>query len=528
MKPFGSLVRVQLLALLASLRVGTSRKQAASGWAALGLAGGLCLLISAGYGAPVAGQLAAAGQLWLLFVLMGGMALLMELAFTGLAAQGVVFGGRDAGLLLSMPVPALHILLAKLSALYLENLLMSLFFLLPCGGLWFWYGGGGGPLLWLRLGLGGMFLAMLPTVLALALGGALALLDSALGGRRAIRLLLYALAVIGLFWLGIRLNLGVSAFLAGALTGETVRLPGWTALLAWFARGVAGSWARLGLFALVCLAALLAAAGLLAGQYQRVLTGLSSHRRGPAYRLGAMRARSPLRALLRKEAARYFGTPIYLFNTGIGLVLLPAAGLAAVLFRDSLGGLLRALPAGMPRAVPAAAVVLFLLSTVAVSCSSVSLEGHSLWALREAPVSAAGILRAKALFPLLLSLPALLPGALGLSAGLGLGWAECAGILWLGGCFAAFNARMGVWINLLLPQLDAVSEMAVVKQSAAAMAGSFGGMGVALVCALALWRLSGVLGPAGGMAVCGAALLAGCAELGLWLSTKGAARLEAL
>ncbi|MDE7262043.1 MAG: hypothetical protein K2N78_08320, partial [Oscillospiraceae bacterium] len=160
MKKFFVLAKVQLWALLSSLRIGGSRKRAASGWAAMLAAAGLCLYVSGVYSFAIA----EAGELWLLMLLMPAMAVVAGMVFTAFAAQGVVFGGRDADLLLSMPVPSLMVLGAKLIALYAENLVFCVFLVLPAGAAWLWYGGGGGALFVLRLLAGTVFLPLLPTV----------------------------------------------------------------------------------------------------------------------------------------------------------------------------------------------------------------------------------------------------------------------------------------------------------------------------------------------------------------------------
>lgn len=122
MKKFLVLARVQLRALLTSFRVGGSRKKAVSGWVILLFMAALCTYISGIYSFSLGGQLAAMGALELLLLMMPAMAAIAGLIFTVFAAQGVVFGGRDADLLLSMPVSAFTVLLAKLTALYAENL----------------------------------------------------------------------------------------------------------------------------------------------------------------------------------------------------------------------------------------------------------------------------------------------------------------------------------------------------------------------------------------------------------------------
>ena len=528
MRKFWVLSRVQLRAVLAGLRIGGSRKRAASGWTALLLAAALCLYISGTYSFALAGPLAQAGALHLLLILMPGMAAAAGVIFTALAAQGVVFSGRDADLLLSMPVPALTVLLSKLTALYAENLLFCTFLVLPAGAAWLWQGGDGGALFLLRLLLGTLFLALLPTVLSLAAGFLLSWLAGRFGNRRAVNLLLYALLLAAVFLLAFQINGAVSALAAGTMAGVLDGpLPFWAVPLRLFQQGVCGDWETLVMFCLLSLALLLAAAALLARSYQQVLTGLHAHRRAPAYRLAGLSASSQRQALLRKEAARFFGTPVYLFNAGFGLLLLPIAGVAAALLRSRVLEMLA--PLGqLPLLSLAAAAVAFVLSTVAVTGSSISLEGKNLWILKESPVSAPRILGTKVLFQLLLTVPSLLIGGLGLAWGLKLSWPEAVLLLLLGAIFSAFTALLGLAVNLLFPKLDAISDMAVVKQSAASLLATFGGMGAAALCGLLAWSLTDRLGELFALALCGAPLLLGCAVLVRWICTRGAARFQEL
>lgn len=526
MRKFLVLTKVQLRALLTSFRVGGRRSRAFSGWAALGLMAGLCLYISGMYSFALGGQLAEAGHLELLLLLMPAMAVMAGLIFTVFAAQGVVFGGRDADLLLSMPVSALTVLLAKLSALYAENLVFCAFLVLPAGAAWLWFGGGGGVMFAVRLLLGTAFLTLLPTVLSLAAGFLLSWLGGRLGNRKVLNLLLYALAMGAVVFLIFQLNTGTAAIAAGAMGGDmSGAFAGWGVPFRLFQQGVCGDWETLVMFCLLSAAPALAAAGLFAKYYQQVLTGLQSRGKRTDYRLGRLRAAGRRRALLRKEAARYFGTPIYLFNTGIGLILMLVAGIAAaVMGRNLLDQLALAGLQDFPALVMGAALISFLLSTVAVTGSSVSLEGRYLWILKEAPVSAREALDGKAGFQLLLCVPCILVCAAGWTFGLGLTAAEGVVLTAYGLAFALFTAPVGLAVNLLFPKLDAINDMVVVKQSLAAMLSTFGSMAAALACAAAAWLLSGAVGGLAALAVCIAVLLAGSFAAYRWLHTRGAER----
>lgn len=517
------LTRVQLRALLAALHVGrTNRRRPVSVWLSIALVGLLCLYISGVYSFGLGAQLAQAGALELLLALIPGMAVVGGTMLTAFAAQGVVFGGRDGDLLLSMPVPAVTVLLSKLAALYVENLVISTLLLLPAGAAWLWYGGSGGVLTLLRLAAGAVFLALLPTALALLAGFLLSWLGGRFANRKLVNLLLYALLLAAVLGLSVQVSRGVSGLAAGtgALDGGL-----WGVPLRLFQRGVCGDWETLFLFGLLSLVPVLAEAALLSRFYRQVLTGLRSHGRRPAYRLTRLKGSGPWRALVKKEAARYFGTPIYLFNTSLGLILLAAGGVAAAV----MGGRVRAmLPGDAPLLSLAAAVVGFSLATVNITASSISLEGQNLWILREAPLSPGMIFSAKVGFQLALTLPCLGVGTAGLAWGLGLSAPEGAALLCAGGAFACFAALLGLAVNLRLPKLDAVNDVVVVKMSAAALVSLLGAAAAAVGCGALVWLGRRVWSEAACLALCALALLAGCAVLLRWLGGRGAARFRAL
>ncbi len=530
MRKFFLLAKVQLRALLSSFRVGGGKNRAFSGWAVLLLMAGLCLYISGSYSFALGGQLAAIGCLDLLLLMMPAMAVMAGLMFTAFAAQGVVFGGRDADLLLSMPVSAFTVLLAKLTALYMENLVFCVFLVLPAGAAWLWFGGGGGIMFTARLAVGTLFLTLLPSVLSLAAGFLLSWLGGRFGNRKGLHLLLYALLLGVVFFFIFQFNAGVSAVAAGSTGGSPGKmLMGWGLPFQLFQRGVCGDWETLAMFCLLAAAPAVLAAWLFARHYQAVLTGLHSHGKRTAYRLDRLQAAGRRKSLIRKEAARYFGTPIYLFNTGIGLILMVlAGGAAAVMGRKLLDQLALAGLGDFPLLTSAAGVIGFLLSTVAVSGSSISLEGRYLWILKEAPVSAKEILDVKAGFQLLLCCPCVAVCATGLAFGLGLTAAEGFVLAAFGTAFALFTAPVGLAVNLLFPKLDAVNDMVVVKQSLAAMLSTFGGMGAALACAGLVWALSGMVGEIGALGSCAAVLLAGSFGAYRWLHSRGVERFEML
>ena len=510
MAKFLSLLKLNFQALLSAMRVGR-KKRSFSGMGALALLAGLSLYVSGVYSAMLAGQLAAVGALPLLLVLMSLVSVLLGFFFSLFAAQGVVFGAKDNDLMLSLPISPFQLMLSRTLALYLENLVSTVFVLLPAGVIYLWYGGPGGWTVLPLLLVSAFFLNLLPTLLTLIVGFVLAWLSGRFP-RKALasslfQLLLLGLILVGSFWL--------SSSMGNVQTAVPTILAffqGWGRPFLLLAGGVSGGdlFQLLILWAL-CLGPFLAVVWLFAWQYKAIITRLSTHRTRSDYKLGRLSSSNQQGALLRKEARRWFGTPIYVFNTGIGLLMLPGAGVAALIYQESILHFL-IVSDGLVLAPLLAAGIAFCLSTVAITGSSISLEGKQIWLLQCAPVPVTTILGMKVVFHLMVTLPCLAAGWVMLSLAFALTPAEWALLLLNGLLFALMCAPFGLWINLHFPKLDAVNDAVVVKQSAAAMLATFLPMVLILVFFLMWLFFSGPLGSVGLLSIY-AILLAACTAL---------------
>lgn len=471
MANFRALLWLNFKALLATMRVGR-KKRAFSGLGALALVAGLSVYISGLYSALLAQQLAPVGALPVLLVLMSLVAVILGFFFSLFAAQGVVFGAKDNDLMLSLPISPFVLMLSRTLALYLENLVSTVFVLLPAGVIYLWYGGPGGwPVLPLLL-VSALFLNLLPTLLTLIVGFVLAWLSSRFPKKALasslLQLLLLALILVGAFWLGSAIN-----NVGNAVPAILAFFQSWGRPFLMLANGVGGGepLQLLGLWVL-CLIPFLAVTWLFAWQYKAIITRLSTHRSRSDYKLGKLTAAGQRGALLRKEARRWLGTPVYVFNTGIGLLLIPGAGVAALLNRESIAHFLT-MTDGLSLSPLLMMGLGFCLSTVAITASSISLEGKQIWLLQCAPIPVSTILGMKMAFQLLVTLPCLLVGWLLLSLSFALSPAEWVLLLADSLLFALLCAPLGLWLNLRFPKLDAVNDAVVVKQSMSAVLTTF-------------------------------------------------------
>lgn len=498
MKKFRALLSLSLRSMLLT-SAGKSRgkrKKAASGLGVMVVMAFLALYISGVYSVMLMEVLAPVGMESMVFIYMGMVALLGGLLYTTFAVKGVVFGGKDNDLLLSMPVSSTLLAASRVSAIYLENLVFSAFVLLPAGvacAIMTESGGGRTASFWVRLLLAALLLPLLDTALSVGVGALVAFASAKLSRGKALgQNLFMAFYLVLVFYFSFSIN-GMMAELAADAAGIKASLT-WALPMVWMGDGILGSWGLLLAFGACCILPFLVMIVLLGKNYRRAVTAFQGQSARGDYRLSAQRGAGQRRALLRKEARRFFGTPTYFWNAGLGLIFMLVMGVAALVKRKELLALAEAL-GGSGLVLPLCCGALgFCLSTVAITASSVSLEGKCFWILREAPVKEKTLLWVKVGFQLLLSIPCTLAASLCFCAALSLPAWQWVVLFVTMVLFALWQAVFGLLMGLAFPKLDAANETVVIKQSLSVLLAMFVPMVALLVGGLLWWLGCGISG----------------------------------
>ena len=530
MKKFFALLKVSVKSMLLSSTNsrGNSRKKAATGVGAMVLIAFLGLYLSGFYSFMLMEALSPAHMESLVFIFMGMGALVGGLLFTAFAVKGVVFGGRDNDLLLSMPVSTTALMASRVAAIYLENLLFAFFVLAPAGAVcavMTQSGVGRSVLFWVRLIVAVLALPLLDTALSVLFGALVAFLSARVSKGALGQNIVMALYLAAVFWFSFNLN-GMMEELTANAMGVKESLS-WAAPMLWMADGIMGDWLGLLAFALCCAVPFALVVFGLGKVYRQAVTAFAARSARNDYKLSAQAASGQKKALLAKEARRFFGTPMYFWNAGLGLIMMLAAGVAALVMQNDLREFIGLLGGALPVMPMAALVMGFCLSMTAIAAPSISLEGKYLWILREAPVGEGALLWIKTGFQLLLSVPCTVIAGVCLAAALELSPLDGAALLLLTLLFDLAHAAFGMLVGLAFPKLDAVNETVVVKQSLAVMLGIFVPMAAVGGCALLYW-LGGMLAPWAALALPLVLLAALAAVCVLILVKKGPAMLKAL
>lgn len=413
MRKYLALMKVSLSSMLLSgvgRKNGKRRKMTGNG-IAVGIAI-LGIYMSGMYSALLLTVLEPLGMEVLLFVLMGLAALASGLLFTAFGVSKTVFGGKDNDFMLSMPISSSALMLTRVFAIYAENWLFSFFMLVPAGvvcafmtttnlaqTLGFW----------LRILLTTMLLPLLDTALSVVFGAVLAWISAKITHKAIGQNVLMGVFMVAIFAFAFNLN-GMMEKLS--ITAPTlIDSMQWAKSIVWMGQGILGDWRQLGLFALACtlpFALMIICFGKL---YRKAVTLFASMSARSDYQLTTQRTNGQIKALLKKEAQRFFGTPNYFWNYAMGLIMLMVLAILAAIKRENLASLFDLVGGEMDKMllVPIiAAYVGFCLSMSPICAPSVSLEGKNLWVLKSAPIRTNAILGVKLGFQYLIAVPCIL------------------------------------------------------------------------------------------------------------------------
>ena len=434
----------------------------------IGVLGTMFTLLSVFLCAP----LTEAGLAWMYFTVMALLAILLGAFGSVFNTFAGLYLAKDNDLLLSMPIPVRYILAARLLGVYLLGLMYSGVLLLPAVIVYWCMASFS-----LQSVLGGIVL-----FLSCALGWVVAQISRKLRNKSLITVLISLIFIGAYYFFYAKAQSLMQDLIANADSyGAKIRGAAYplyllgrmgvgdpVALLVW----IAGT-------ALVLFLTLY----IIARGFIRLATSTGTVAR-TAYREKKARVASPAGALRRREFARFLGSPTYMLNCGLGSVI-GVAFAGFLLIRNSwayenLSVLSEAVGIGIPRFAPiAAAAVCMVLSTIAITAPSVSLEGRTIWLSQSLPVTPWQVLRAKLAVHLLVGgIPALLCGvAVAAALRLPLPTAVMTVILLL--LFTLLQACFGLFVNLLHPNLTWVSEMTPIKQSLGVLFSLLGGWGYA-------------------------------------------------
>ncbi len=458
---------------------------------------------------------------WLYFAMMGMIALFLGVIGEVFATYSTLYNAKDNDLLLSMPIPPGKILLARMTSVFALGLIFEALAFVPAI-IVYWINTAPTAATVIFPIVIMFVLAFLVLILSCALGWVVALVAAHVKSK-AFTTVLLSLVLIAVYYVCyFRMN----ALLQSAVNNvESISraMRSWLFPMYHMGRGASGNALSLLIFAAIVAALFAILYFVLSRSFIKIVTTHRGEKKAAGAKWEA-KASSVQKTLFRKEMKHFTSSPAYMLNSGLGLIILPALAIFALIRMDQLRSIVAAADGvGIGAILPvfATAAICLVLAMNAITAPSISLEGHSLWILRSLPVNAWDALQSKQTLHIVLNaVPALISGVL-IGIVLGADLLTIAYMLAFLFVFISFTSAVGLAANLKRPRFDWTNEAVPVKQSMSVLIVMLSGWGVALVLALGAYLTRKLIG-ADIYLIAGVIVVALAARLmNSWLRKKG-------
>ncbi len=200
-----------------------------------------------------------------------------------------------------------------------------------------------------------------------------------------------------------------------------------------------------------------------------------------------IKTRSVKSSLIRKELNTFFNIPVFIINSGFGLVLfliivivmiLKIDVFASVLNRNNLDGGLTVDLVVKNISLITLLVLVFTSFMTSITNSVISLEGRNINILKSLTVKVKDILMSKIYACMIITTPVLLVGILALYIRFRFSIIELLLLIVLAIVMPLISHFIGILVNLRYPKLDAENSAEVVKQSTSSLVSVLIGMGL--------------------------------------------------
>ena len=439
----------------------------------VGMLGGMFTFLSL----SLCGPLVQADMGWLYFTLMGSIAILLGAFGSVFNTYSSLYLAKDNDLLLSMPIPVRTIMAARLLNVYLMGAMYSAAAMIPAL-IVYWITAG----ITVSAVICGLILYLIVTaivmLLSCLLGWVVAKISLKLKNKSFFTVLISLLFIGAYYFFYFRANDLIRDLLQNAqVYGEKIK--GAAYVLCLFGRIGEGSWAAAATFAAGTAVVCAAVWYLLNRSFLSIATSSGSAQK-VRYVEKPLKIKSVSAALLGKEFSRFASSANYMLNTGLGILLIPAAGVLLLIKGQELCGVLNSVFSDRPdtAAILLCAMLCLLTSMIDTAAPSVSLEGKSLWILQSLPLRPILVIRAKAALQLILTGIPMLFAAVSAATVLPSSPAVKALVLIFPLVYAVFSALACTVIGIRMPLLSWTDETAPIKQSGAVTIAIFGTWGI--------------------------------------------------
>ena len=390
-------------------------------------------------------------------------------------SQGILFECKDNDLLFSLPIKRSQILFVRIFKLILFQYIYNLMFLLPTFVIYIYFEHPSINFYLLSFVMT-ILIPIIPTVISSIIGYLIKLISSKSKSKKIIQTILSSIIFMGIFFLSFNLNNFVNEIALRAnsindiLTKIYYPVGAYITLINKFDIIV---FIKLLLINIIPFILFI----LLGGKYYFNIISTSNN--------NTSKKNTPIKALTIKELKRYFSSPVYMFNTIFGLLLILVITILLCIKGNSIIDTLLSTEevGGINISLPLLYYILVLFSCLmtSITSSSISLEGKTINITKSLPISEKDILKSKIIYPYIIELPLILVSELLFFIVFKVNIAYILLIFSMSIIIVTLSSIIGIIINLKYPKMNASNDTEVVKQSMSSMISLFINMGIIII-----------------------------------------------
>ena len=418
----------------------------------------------------------AVGMDWLFFALVGLMAMGLSVIFGIFTTQPMLYDAKDNEFLLALPIPASKILFSRMALLYGQNLLCSLLIFIPALLAYNQTVSVKALSLVFQVVII-IVLSLLCLVVECVVGWLVAIVSSKMRKKNVVTLVLSLALLVGYFYITTKMP-GYMEYIINNAQQVGANLI--NAFYPFYQMGLGASGQTKGLLVFTGISLVLFAVVyfVLSISFIRIISTKKGAKK-VKYTGQVLEPRSYSSALFRKEMTRFFKTPMYMLNCGLGVIIHIAIAVLTIVKKDMILELFAVVPIFADHTMAMVTALVCVISAMdMVTAPSISLEGKNIWILQTAPFDGWQVLKAKLKLHLMVNLPSsiLCIAVLGVVMDIGtvgIVLAEAFTVL-----FVFLCAVVGLILNLKIPNFNWTSEAVVIKQSASVLVSMLVNMGL--------------------------------------------------
>ncbi len=421
------------------------------------------------------------GMAWFYFIMLSTVAIFLGAFGSIFNTFSMLYLGKDNDLLLSLPIRERDIIVSRLVSVYLLGLMYSATVAIPAIAVYLVHGGFDfvallGGILWLFV------ISIIVLVISCLLGYVVAKASTKLKHKNIATVIIALIGFALYYVVCFKITDIIQTIVTNCLLyGEDIKEKAYAVYL--FGAMATGDFLGMVIYVVASLILIYMTYVVLSRTFIKIATSTGVTVR-VEYKEKAVKQKSAFGALLGKEFARFLGSANYMLNCGLGIILIPVAGIMLLVKADVVREVIEQLASGQSDlvAVIVIAILCYMASMNDMVAPSVALEGKSLWIVRSLPVPTIQVLRAKIWMHFLLTEIPVLFTSICACIALEMEPLEYAFVIIEPTIIVILFSLFGMFVGLQKkPNLNWTNESYPLKQSMAVMLALFIGWGYATV-----------------------------------------------